>query len=108
LTGSERFVKQHAQVYNKRQDLFGLPGSELRIAVKNRRIYLEKLRVSRPDRFLELCLFHGLAAPVPASPPPAAIEFAATGSDSSVSDSMSGNRNYRRRGEGKTKLSGLL
>jgi hypothetical protein len=87
-------------VYDKNLELFGRPGSQLRGRVKSRRVYLEKLRVSSPERFLDLIRYHNLAPP--ASLPTVAVEFATSDLESTSSENMSANRNLprNRRGDG--------
>jgi hypothetical protein len=106
LCSSQRYVDRHYQVYNQNLSVFGTPGSRLRRRVQDRRRYLEKLRLSKPEVFAQLCCKYDLQQPTPASPPTDVVELAASGFDSSFTESMSTSRNRRGQQKGKNDESG--
>jgi hypothetical protein len=101
LLGPQRNEKEYV-VYNACPALFGLAGSTLRTQVRNRRTYLENIRVHKPTLFLKICHYHGLLL-ASTRPPTEAVEIAEADWDSSVTESMSSNRNHRRQ-HGKDKV----
>jgi hypothetical protein len=98
LLSALRFEKDYV-VYNSRPDLFGLASSTLRTQVRNRRTYLENVRVHKPALFQEICRYHNLSLRAPTE----AVEISEADWDSSFTESMSSNRNHRRQ-NGKDKV----
>ena len=79
LLGPLRHIERHYQIYDKDQGIFGKKNSTLRRAVIDRRRFLEKARIERPEEFHTLCIEHDLQPP----PPPTAVEYLASELDSS-------------------------